>query len=154
MNFDWTQGALAEGLQHYHAGEYFAAHESWESVWMVAQEPDKMFLQGLIQVTAAFHHLQRNNPLGTRRLLQRALGRLERYPASFGSISVAMLRDDICEWLDALEMGNLTPIRLPANTRVSGRRERRERAEIAKARSRGDQVERTFAIFCQSWKGG
>ena len=62
MNFDWTQGALAEGLQHYHAGDFFAAHESWESLWMVAQEPDKMFLQGLIQVTAAFHHLQRNNP--------------------------------------------------------------------------------------------
>ena len=109
MNFDWTQGALAEGLQHYHAGDFFAAHESWESLWMVAQEPDKMFLQGLIQVTAAFHHLQRNNPLGTRRLLQRALGRLERYPASFGSISVALLCNDMREWLKALETGAPAP---------------------------------------------
>jgi hypothetical protein len=23
MEFDWTQGALAEGLRHYNAGEYF-----------------------------------------------------------------------------------------------------------------------------------
>jgi uncharacterized protein len=109
MKFDWTQGALAEGLRHYHAGEFFAAHESWESVWLVAQEPDKRFLQGLIQVTAAFHHLQRNNPRGAAGLLQGALGRLEDYPASFGSISVTLLCNDIREWLKALELGAPAP---------------------------------------------
>jgi uncharacterized protein len=103
MKFDWTQGPLAEGLRRYRAGEFFAAHEEWESVWLGAQEPEKMFLQGLIQVTAAFHHLQRNNPLGTALLLRAALGRLARYPACFGGLSVALLRDDIREWLEALE---------------------------------------------------
>ena len=35
--------------------------EAWEGVWLRAQrEPDKTFLQGSIQVTAAFYHLQRN----------------------------------------------------------------------------------------------
>jgi len=109
MNLDWTQGALAEGLRRYRAGEFFAAHESWESLWLVAQEPEKMFLQALIQVTAAFHHQQRNNPLGTVRLLQAALGKLERYPASFASISVVLLCDDIREWLTALQAGGPAP---------------------------------------------
>src|SRR6266700_2460485 len=84
IKFDWTQGALAEGLRLYDAGEFFAAHEAWESVWLGSQEPEKTFLQGLIQVTAAFHHLQRNNPLGTTLLLQAALRRLAGYPACFG----------------------------------------------------------------------
>jgi predicted metal-dependent hydrolase len=109
MEFDWSQGALAEGLQHYDSGEFFAAHECWESLWLLASEPEKTFLQGLIQVTAAFHHWQRNNPLGTARLLQAALRRLEAYPASFGSISVALLCNDIREWLEALEMGAPPP---------------------------------------------
>jgi predicted metal-dependent hydrolase len=109
MKFDWTQGALAEGLRHYQAGEYFAAHESWESLWLLAPEPEKRFLQGLIQVTAAFHHLQRKNPQGAGRLLQAALGRLEPYPASFGSISVTLLCKDIREWLNAIEMGAPAP---------------------------------------------
>ena len=61
--------------------------------------------QGLIQVTAAFHHLQRNNPLGTALLLRGALARLERYPAHFGGISVDVLCDDIREWLQALDAG-------------------------------------------------
>jgi hypothetical protein len=103
MKFDWTQGALAEGLRLYDAGEFFAAHEAWESVWLPAQEPEKTFLQGLIQVTAAFHHWQRENRLGTARLLRAALGRLERYPASFGGISVGLLCDDILVWLQVLE---------------------------------------------------
>ena len=91
MKFDWTQGALAEGLRLYDAAEFFAAHEAWESVWLSAQEPEKTFLQGLIQVTAAFHHLQRENRLGTSRLLRAALGRLERYPEGFAGISVDLL---------------------------------------------------------------
>ena len=107
--FDWTQGSLAEGLRLYDAGEFFAAHEAWESVWLRAQEPEKMFLQGFIQVTAAFHHLQRNNPQGTALLLQAALGRLERYPARFGDISVDLLCDDIRDWLKALETGAPAP---------------------------------------------
>jgi uncharacterized protein len=105
MKFDWTQGALAEGLRLYQEREFFRAHEAWESVWLKSQEPEKMFLQGLIQVTAAFHHLERNNPLGTARLLKAALGRLERYPVCFGGISVGLLCDDIREWLQALDAG-------------------------------------------------
>ena len=109
MKFDWTQGPLAEGLRLYDAAEFFAAHEAWESVWLPAQEPEKTFLQGLIQVTAAFHHLQRENRLGTSRLLRAALGRLEHYPQDFGGISVDLLRDDIRVWLQALEMNAPVP---------------------------------------------
>jgi predicted metal-dependent hydrolase len=109
MEFGWTQGALAEGLRLYHAGEFFAAHEAWESLWLGAQEPEKTFLQGLIQVTAAFHHLQRENPLGTARLLQAALERLEHYPAHFGSISVALLCNDVRQWLQALQAAAPAP---------------------------------------------
>lgn len=109
MKFDWTQGALAQGLRFYDANEFFAAHEAWESVWLKSQEPEKTFLQGLIQVAAAFHHLQRHNRLGTALLLQAALRRLERYPANFGGISITLLCDDIRERLQALEAGKRAP---------------------------------------------
>jgi uncharacterized protein len=118
MKFDWTQGALAEGLRRYQEGEFFAAHEAWESVWLEVQEPEKTFVQGLIQVTAAFYHLQRNNPRGTAQLLRAALGRLDRYPACFGGISVVLLCNDIREWLQALEAGAVAPQLSPARIRA------------------------------------
>lgn len=105
MELDWSTGALAEGLRLYEAGEFFTAHESWESVWLTAPEPEKTFLQGIIQVTAAFHHLQNNNRLGTVLLLQAALRRLDLYPDFFGGISAAPLCGDIREQLRMLDAG-------------------------------------------------
>src|SRR5258708_11372761 len=102
MTFDWTQGSLGEGLWRNEAGEFFAAHEAWESRWLESQEPEKTFLQGLIQVTAAFHHLQRKNPLGTTRLLQAALRRLGPYPAYFVGIAVTFLCSGIQQRRQAL----------------------------------------------------
>jgi predicted metal-dependent hydrolase len=105
MRLDWTEGPLAEGLRRYEAGEFFTAHEAWESVWLKAPEPEKTFLQGLIQVTAAFHHLQRNNRLGSGLLLQAALRRLDRFPSCFGGISVELVCEDVRDCLRKLEAG-------------------------------------------------
>ncbi len=118
MKYDWTQGALAEGLRLYEAGKFFEAHEFWESVWLEAQEPDKTFLQGLIQVTAAFHHWKGQNPLGTALLLQAALRRLERYPARFGGVSVSRLCLDIRVRLGALEAGEPASQLIPVPIRL------------------------------------
>jgi uncharacterized protein len=114
MTLNWTDGPLAEGLRLYEAGEFFTAHEEWESVWLKAPEPEKTFLQGMIQVTAAFHHLQRSNRLGAVLLLQAALRRLDRSPAFFGGIAVAMVCEDARECLRKLEAGdvNLVPPRI------------------------------------------
>ena len=104
MPFDWTEGALAEGLRCYRNHEFFNAHEHWEDVWLKCEEPEKTFLQALIQITAAFHHLQRSNPAGTASLLRSALRRLENFPADYGGVAVQGLRTSIRLWLDALNV--------------------------------------------------
>ena len=103
MPVDWTSGDLFEGLRCFHSGAFFEAHEHWELVWLAAQEPEKTFLQGLIQVTASFHHFQRGNYAGTSSLLRAALRRLDKYPEAYAGIAVAPLRLEIRSWLQALE---------------------------------------------------
>ncbi len=103
MTFDWSCGELAEGLGCYRREEFFAAHEHWELVWLGCEEPEKTFLQSLIQVAAAFHHLQRGNVRGAASLLRRALRRLEAYPAAFEGVAVAALRDEVREWVELLK---------------------------------------------------
>ena len=107
MPLDWSAGELAVGLRCYRAGEFFEAHEHWENVWLGLQEPEKSFLQALIQVTAAFHHYNAGNSAGAASLLQRALRRLEVCPAEFGGVNVGALRDEIREWVKALEDGGV-----------------------------------------------
>lgn len=103
MPLDWEGAELAEGLACYCRQNFFDAHEHWESVWLRLDEPEKTFLQALIQITAAFHHLQRNNRIGTVSLLTRALRRLERYPAEYGGVAVEPLRQNVRAWLSALQ---------------------------------------------------
>jgi uncharacterized protein len=104
---DWSEEGLASGLRCYCNEEFFDAHEHWEAVWLRCTEPDKTFLQALIQVTAAFHHLRRGNPAGTKALLRAALGRLEKYPPEYGGVAVGTLRRSIGNWLEALDVGSL-----------------------------------------------
>lgn len=103
MSFDWSTGGLAEGLRCYCGGEFFEAHEHWEGVWLNCDEPEKTFLQALIQISAAFHHLQRGNRTGTRSLLGRALRKLGKYPEEFCGVEVGALRESVEDWLRALE---------------------------------------------------
>lgn len=106
VSLDWNRGALAEGLACYSRGEFFFAHEHWEIVWLTLEEPEKSFLQALIQVTAAFHHLHAGNSAGALSLLRRALQRLELCPANFRGIAVKPLRAELSEWVLAIERGS------------------------------------------------
>ena len=103
MMLNWNSGALGEGLRCFSRQEFFAAHEHWETVWLKCAEPQKSFLQALIQVASAFHHYQQNNLQGTASLLKRALRKLETFPAQFEQVDVAGLRSLIANWMRALE---------------------------------------------------
>ena len=103
MGIDWSNGALSEGLKCYQKQEFFEAHEFWEVVWLQCNEPQKTFLQALIQLTAAFHHLQRGNLAGATSLLRRSLKKLDAYPSEFEGVAVGELRESIRAWLEALQ---------------------------------------------------
>jgi uncharacterized protein len=109
MPLDWSSGALAEGLHCYNTREYFLAHEHWESVWLKCEEPEKTFLQALIQITAAFHHLERKNFKGAASLLRGALRRLDSFPAIYGGVEVGAVRESVREWLTMLEREDPSP---------------------------------------------
>ena len=98
---DWTTGGLAAGLACYRKQEFFEAHEHWEGVWNQLVDPERLFLQALIQVTVAMHHFQNANRAGMVSLLERALRKLERYPECYGGIDVAGLRKHVRAWLEA-----------------------------------------------------
>jgi len=94
---------LAEGLRCYRNAEFWIAHEHWESVWLRLEEPEKSFLQALIQTSAAFHHLQTGNIRGAVSLLAKALRRFQSCPETFGGIDLAQLREQAGAWLLALK---------------------------------------------------
>jgi hypothetical protein len=71
--------AFWRGATLFDRGEYFAAHEAWEVRWLVSTDSsERLLLQGLIQVAAAFHKLfVSRSSESARRLLNRGLDKLD-----------------------------------------------------------------------------
>ncbi len=114
-----------EGFERFNRGQFFEAHESWEEIWLHAPKHEKPFLQGIIQVAAAFHHYQRSNSEGCESLLAEGLLKLERCSASHGGLALEPLRASVRWWLAELRAG-----RAPAAKHIP----RLERAKPARTR--------------------
>jgi hypothetical protein len=75
--------ACREGVDLYHHGCWWEAHERWEVPWRRSSglDPAHSLLRGLIFLTAS--HVQHvvAQPRGAGRLLERSLAHLERTPA-------------------------------------------------------------------------
>ena len=71
----------AELLFNHHL--FFEVHEVLEAQWRIEQDPPRLFLQGLIQVAVAFHHLERRNFRGAVSLLHDSLEKIMPYRPSF-----------------------------------------------------------------------
>ena len=71
------------GVAHFNAREFWDAHEAWEEIWLAAESEVEQFLQGLIQVAAAYHHLKRGTFSGGVRLFDAGLQRLQAFPPGF-----------------------------------------------------------------------
>jgi hypothetical protein len=103
-----AQKAFRLGIEEFNSGRFFEAHEAWEDIWLRSPEPEKTFLQGVIQIAAAFHHHSRKNLRGTRTLLEAGLGRLEAFPNTYRGIDLAALRAEARKWTAALAFGRIT----------------------------------------------
>jgi predicted metal-dependent hydrolase len=74
------------GVALFNSHDFWHAHEAWEVHWLVATGDAREFLQGLIQLAAAYYHVQRRTYSGGIRLFDAALRRLERFPAGYAGI--------------------------------------------------------------------
>ena len=71
---------FVRGVAHFNAREFWEAHEAWEELWLVAESELEQYLQGLIQLAAAYHHVKRGTFRGAVRLFEAAARRLSAFP--------------------------------------------------------------------------
>jgi predicted metal-dependent hydrolase len=96
------QDAFEKGVAEFNRGHFYECHDTLEELWAGVRGPSREFFQGLIQVAVGFYHLGNDNPVGARRLFERALEHLRRYPGVYAGIDVAALRSCVVEWREGL----------------------------------------------------
>lgn len=97
------------GIGLFNAGEFYEAHEVLEDVWRPWTGPERLFVQGLIQVAVALHHHSTGNLAGATSLLRRAAKNLATFPRVCCGIDLEALREAIAVWQVALDNGHPTP---------------------------------------------
>jgi predicted metal-dependent hydrolase len=106
---------MEAGRDAFNRGEFFEAHEFWEEVWDVIDDPERTWIQGMIQVATGLHKLQRHRSDVCATLLRKALAKLVDCPDRLDGFDLAGMRGDATRLLDEIDAGGLptaTGIRL------------------------------------------
>lgn len=111
----WVRGCFDRAVRHWNAGAFFEAHEDWETLWHEAEGPRREWLQGLIQLAAAFVHVGRDNAGGVVKLLRSAAGKAGRYGGDTAGIDFVAFWAEMAPWLAHAErVANGHPLRAGA----------------------------------------
>jgi hypothetical protein len=87
-----TAEAVAEAISLFNAERFWEAHEVLESLWRVAEGDEKLLLQGLILVCAAFVHEQKGEEAVAMGVAKRALPLLRWDQTTYNGVDIALLR--------------------------------------------------------------
>ena len=79
------------GLSRGRAGDYFAAHESFETAWREAAAGERDFFQGLVHAVVFAYQLGRGRTIGAERQREKAIARLAPYAPAHRGLNVARL---------------------------------------------------------------
>jgi predicted metal-dependent hydrolase len=91
-------------------GNFFAAHEAWETAWKQAKGTgDEELFKGLSQMGAGYVHLLRGNAHGAKTLLRRGASRVGTYPPGTHGIETDALAQRLEADARAVEAGVLIP---------------------------------------------
>lgn len=107
--------AFERGAHLYDAGQFFEAHEAWEERWKTTTDAaERRFLQGLIQIAAAFHQLLvRRSPASAERLLARGLAKLDACPPRVEGLDLAAFRESLRACAVELASHPESPVAIP-----------------------------------------
>ena len=88
----------------FNRGLYYEAHDVLEPLWLQGRAgPNHGFYKGLIQLTAAFVHLQKNRLRPSAALFNLAQENLRKYPATHERLDVQATLELIRAWRGQLE---------------------------------------------------
>ena len=91
------------GITEFNQQQFYACHDTLEAIWVDAEEADKRFYQGILQVAVGCYHLSNDNLRGAIILLGEAVRRLCDYQPEYEGVDVEQLLEQALSLLQALQ---------------------------------------------------
>jgi predicted metal-dependent hydrolase len=112
------------GINLFNDADFFSAHDYFESLWVESNQKDKLFFQGLVQISVGCYHLVSGNLKGALSQLSKGKIKLEKYTPSYKEIELESLLSEIKSLINKLKsyssgsVFQIDPGRLPKLKRV------------------------------------
>jgi hypothetical protein len=94
---------LHRGIGEFNKQFFFEAHDTLEDLWHETRGNDRLFLQGLIQVSVGFYHLFNQNYRGATSQLSKGLEKLRAYLPEHRGIHLETFYREVEEWRSKAE---------------------------------------------------
>lgn len=95
--------ALRKGAVLFNHHLFFEVHEVLEAQWIQEVDPERLFLQGLIQIAVAFYHLGNQNLRGALSLLKDGLEKIRPHTPAFLGVEIAAFAAELETCRQAIE---------------------------------------------------
>ena len=95
-----------DGIQLFNDGSYFEAHDHFEDMWMEAENNEKDFYQGLVQVSVGSYHLICGNNTGALSQYKKGVEKLENYRDSKRNIDLQKFLLEIKSFIEKIIVFN------------------------------------------------
>jgi uncharacterized protein len=105
MDADERRRLVEAGRAAFNRGEFYEAHEFWEDVWNEADDPDRRWIQGMIQIATGLHKITRDQRAPARTLLEKAMNKLVDAPPHFEAFDLLQMKAEAHAALAELEHG-------------------------------------------------
>src|SRR6266850_1146513 len=92
-----------QGIAEFNSCSFFECHDLLEDLWHDTRGRDRLFLQGLIQVSVGFYHFLNSNYKGAASQFTRGLGKLDGYRPSYRGLELGRFTMEVVRWLAMAE---------------------------------------------------
>jgi predicted metal-dependent hydrolase len=93
------------GIDEFNNHLFFECHDTLEDLWHETRGHDRLFLQGLIQISVGFYHFLNKNFKGAHSQWTKAQQKLEAYRPHHRALDVETLLLEIPKWRLLAERG-------------------------------------------------
>lgn len=93
------------GIDEFNLGCFFECHDTLEDLWHETRGEDRLFLQGLIQISVGFYHFLNRNYKGAASQFTRGLDKLDHYRPAHRGIELNAFMKQVVGWLAMAERG-------------------------------------------------
>ncbi|HEX2229885.1 MAG TPA: DUF309 domain-containing protein [Candidatus Binatia bacterium] len=101
---------LRQGINLFNEGRFFESHEAFEELYQHTEAVNKPFIEGLIQIAAAFRIFSEFGEVrGPVRMIYQALVRFENYQPDFLQVRVHDLSGNLESWAKQAQQSSNAP---------------------------------------------